>query len=241
MAIEDIFTLYESVVPPKSFGNVDRFKLPKLRDDTIIDMPVSVSYTQPSIRSDFDWLEMEDTIDPPFSLEQPKADTEQKTPTVETPQPSPVRQSDTPSYQADELIKIDIEDLLRQEGITSVNGKKIKFGSKTLRAQNASFGVKNSNHKKQDPYTGNAMARDISIIGGTQADYAEFRRVLLNNPRVRAYMDAKGWGILNEITPSILKRTRGTGPHFHFGPDTSARRTWRGWLNNPDIPITQAL
>lgn len=161
-------------------------------------------------------------------------------------QEAPKQQQPQPSYTNNQpvdrsLIRIDIEDLLKSEGITSVNGKRIKFGNKNLRAQNASYGAKNSNHKKRDPHTGNAMARDISIIGGNTADYAKFRAILLSNPRVRAYMQAKGWGIINEVTPAILRRTRGTGPHFHFGPDSWARRTWSGWLNNPNVPITTAL
>lgn len=241
MAYQDIFTLYKSVVPPEGFGNVDRFKLPELQDEMASDIPVSVAYTYPSDSSNFEWLEIQDIMDPPFSLEQSRADVEQETPTVEVVQQSPVRQSDTTLYQHDELVRTDIEDLLIQEGITSVNGKKIKFGNKALRAQNASFGAKNSNHKKRDPHTGNAMARDISIVGGTVADYAEFRRILLDNPRIRAYMNAKGWGIINEITPSILQKTKGTGPHFHFGPDTWAVRTWKGWIDNPNISITKTL
>lgn len=245
--MKDLFTIYDKVDPPRSFGNVDKYKLPELKDAMInYTQPTEVVYnqSQPSDSSEFDWLEMQDIIDPPFSLQYPQADGQE--PEVEEDNKDNTEQ---PSYQeqrtltkADSaLIRIDIEDLLRSEGITSINGKKIKFGRKTLRPANASYGAKNSNHKKRDPHTGNAMARDISIIGGTQADYAEFRRVLLNNPRVRAYMAAKGWGIINEITPSILKRTRGTGPHFHFGPDTWANRTWKGWLNNPSVPITKAL
>lgn len=139
------------------------------------------------------------------------------------------------------LSRMDIEDVLKGQGITSVNGKKIKFGKKTPRDKNAKFGAKNSWHKKADPHTGFAMARDISIIGGNDNDYAEFRRILLNNSTVRQYMAEKGWGIINEITPAILRRTRGTGKHFHFGPDTWARRTWNAWVSNPNISITKAI
>ena len=145
------------------------------------------------------------------------------------------------SFDSSSLIKIDIEDLLRQEGITSINGKAIKFGNKALRSANASYGVKNSNHKKKDPHTGNAMARDISIVGGTTQDYADFRSKLLSNPKVVQWFDAKGWGIINEITPAVLRRTRGTGPHFHFGPDSWAKRTWKAWVSNPNLPVTQAV
>lgn len=138
-----------------------------------------------------------------------------------------------------DLLKLDIEDLLKSEGLTSINGKRIKFGSKELRTSNV--GSKTSNHRKKDPHTGNAMARDISIEGGSTQDYIDFRKKLLSNPRICAYMQAKGWGIINEITPDILRRTRGTGPHFHFGPDTWAVRTWNAWINNPDIDITKLV
>lgn len=139
------------------------------------------------------------------------------------------------------LISKDIEDIFRQAGLTTINGKQIKFGSRELRAQNASYGARNSNHKRRDPHTGYSMARDISIIGGNLDDYAEFRRQIMSNDLISQYLDAKNWGIINEVTPQILSRTRGTGLHFHFGPDTWARRTWSGWRSNPDIPITTAL
>ena len=145
------------------------------------------------------------------------------------------------SFNSSELLGIDIEDLLKSEGITSINGKKIKFGNKNLRSSNARYGVKNSNHKKRDPHTGNASARDISIINGNPQDYAEFRRVLMSNPRVVAWMQAKNWGIINELTPAVLRRTNGTGPHFHFGPDRWARKVWGAWLNNPNLPVTQVI
>lgn len=154
---------------------------------------------------------------------------------------------DTPSFSnstlstsdIDKLIRTDIEDLLVQEDITHINGKKIKFGNKGLRSANASFGSPNSNHKKRDPNTGNAFARDISIPGGTNEDYAKFREVLLSNQRVRDYMEQRNWGIINEITPAAYKRYKSTGPHFHFGPDTAARRTWAGWLKTPDVDVTK--
>lgn len=163
-------------------------------------------------------------------------------PIIEKPQQMTYQPTiQVPPFDSSSLIKIDIEDLLRQEGITSINGKAIKFGNKALRSANASYGVKNSNHKKKDPHTGNAMARDISIVGGTTQDYADFRSKLLSNPKVVQWFDTKGWGIINEITPAVLRRTRGTGPHFHFGPDSWAKRTWKAWVSNPNLPVTQAV
>lgn len=145
----------------------------------------------------------------------------------------------TPSKDK-KLISIDIEDLLRQEGITEVNGKKIKFGSKEVRG-NVSYGSSKSHHKTKDPHTGNANARDISIENGNIQDYAALRKKLLSNNKIKNYMGQKGWGIINEITPDILSRTKGTGMHFHFGPDKVANKTWQAWLANPNIDITKSF
>lgn len=181
------------------------------------------------------------------TIKQPKTtgvvttETDWTEPLLELPEQLTQPISIRPSIDTNDLLSRDIEDIFRQAGLTSINGKQLKFGSKELRAQNASFGASNSNHKKKDPHTGYAMARDISIVGGNLDDYTEFRRQIMSNELISQYLDAKNWGIINEITPQILARTRGTGLHFHFGPDTWARRTWSGWKNNPDTPITTAL
>lgn len=133
---------------------------------------------------------------------------------------------------------IDIEDLLKQEGITTINGKKIVFGDRNVRDQNSNIGAKNSHHKRKNEKTGYANARDISIEGGTTDDYAAFRKLLLNNNNVRSWMSQNKWGIINEITPEILASTNGTGNHFHFGPDQWALQTWDAWMNDPEGDIT---
>lgn len=165
----------------------------------------------------------------------------QAVPTQLLSPPSRTYEKPKQTFDGSKLISTDIEDIFRQAGLLTINGKKIKFGNRALRAQNASFGAKNSNHKKKDPHTGYAMARDISIMGGTLDDYTEFRKQIMNNQLISSYLDAKNWGIINEVTPQILARTRGTGLHFHFGPDTWARRTWSKWKSNPEISITQAI
>lgn len=133
----------------------------------------------------------------------------------------------------------DIEEVFRREGLTSVNGKDLKFGRKTLRPQNAPYGSKNSYHKKLDPDTGNAMARDISITKGNIDDYAEFRRLIMSNKNIVNYLKLKGWGILNEITPEAFKRYKSTGPHFHFAPGGATIRTFYGWEKDPTVDVTK--
>ena len=145
------------------------------------------------------------------------------------------------SFSKDKLIHMPIEDVFNMAGITSVNGKKIKFGNSAIRSQNASVGVKNSWHKILDQYTNTASARDISIVNGDIEDYEDFKKMILSNQLVMQYLHAKNWGIINEITPSILAKTNGTGKHFHFGPDKWAVRTLKHWLNNPSTPVTQYI
>ena len=91
---------------------------------------------------------------------------------------TPIKES---TVDTNSLLSKDIEDIFRQAGLLTINGKQIKFGSRELRDQNASYGAKNSNHKKRDPQTGYAMARDISIAGGNLNDYAEFTVNIITN------------------------------------------------------------
>lgn len=140
-----------------------------------------------------------------------------------------------------DLISIDISDLLKQEGITKINGKDILFGNPNLRKRGVTYGSKNSHHYERDPLTGNANARDISIVGGTHKDYEDFKNILMSNPRVRQWLQQRNWGIINEIIPQVTSQTKATGPHFHFGPDRWARQIWNYWLNNPNTPVNQYI
>ena len=141
--------------------------------------------------------------------------------------------STSKDYSNEDLLKLDIEDLLRSEGITHINNKPLRFGSKELRTK----GNPNSHHRNKNPHTGYANARDISIMGGDITDYSEFINILLNNQKIKDWMEINNWGIINELTPEILGLTKGTGLHFHFGPDKWAVRTWLHWLDDPTVDI----
>ena len=81
----------------------------------------------------------------------------------------------------------------------------------------------------------------MSIRGGSDHDYDTFRKLIMTNPRIHAYLQQKGWGIINELTSAVLSRTKGTGRHFHFGPDQWARQIYAAWMNNPNIPVQQYI
>lgn len=227
MNYTNIFSTYKSVAPPK---RVKDFKILQEDNYDFLDLFTPIAIPTKVVQE-------EDNQDAIF-IPEPVAHN------IETTLPvSQVRQVESvePLQNFGSLVNIDIEDLLRSEGITSVNGKKIKFGNKNRRSANAGYGVKNSHHKEIDQYTGYANARDISIVGGTDKDYTDFRGMLLGNDRVRQWFSQKGWGIINELTPAVMRRTNATGRHFHFGPDKWAVRTWRGWLDNPNIDVTKVF
>lgn len=229
MSYTNIFSTYKAVDPPK---RIKDFKILQSNNDydfldLIIPSAVSKNRTQEP-------QESQESYDALFIPEPVEHNIEVTLPVSQARQVKPAQNFGS-------LVNIDIEDLLRQEGITSVNGKKIKFGNKNRRSANAGYGVKNSHHKEIDQYTGYANARDISIVGGTDKDYTDFRDMLLGNDRIRQWFSQKGWGIINELTPTVMRKTNATGRHFHFGPDKWAVRTWRGWLDNPNIDVTKVF
>ena len=76
---------------------------------------------------------------------------------------------------------------------------------------------KPSNHSKKDS-RGNSMAYDIVPISGNFEDLS----VMYTHPQIKQWMLNHGFGILEETTPEIMKRTGATGKHWHIGPDQNA-------------------
>ena len=216
---EDFFTTYSMVEPPKIYKDNPDLAIRKIEESDITEYPIETIDNStidiqdyPGIYSPF-----EQSFEDIYSFEDFSISNQYK--------------------PNNDLLKLDIEDLLKQEGITEINGKPIKFGNKALRTS----GNPNSWHRKKDSQTGNASARDISIVGGTSKDYSDFKNILLHNQNIQDWMQLKNWGIINEITPEILSQTKGTGNHFHFGPDIWARNTWKAWNDNPSAKVTTSF
>lgn len=113
-----------------------------------------------------------------------------------------------------------LEQLLKDEGFKFKVSSGYRPGSRTS-SEHA------SNHSKKDE-NGNPMAYDIQPLDG---DYDSFRQQLYNNDNVVNWMQQHGWGILNEDDAKIRAKTHGTGPHLHFGPDTSAVASFKADLD----------
>lgn len=75
-----------------------------------------------------------------------------------------------------------------------------------------------SNHSKGTQ--NNSGAYDIVPIDG---NFNKFKSELYSNPNVVRWLQTHNWGILEEDTADVMKKTGATGKHFHFGPDTWAK------------------
>ena len=115
---------------------------------------------------------------------------------------------------------LSFEELVEQENLPLIITSGYRKGSKTKQG-------KSSNHSRLDS-KGNPLAYDIQPFFNGKVDKSEegFNKlltILYNNPRVVRWLEYNNKGILEEITPSVMKRTGATGPHLHIGPDSWAK------------------
>ena len=131
---------------------------------------------------------------------------------------TPLNNSTTETSSTEDLSSLSFEDLVKQENLpikitSGFRGKGDFRGGKTLQG-------KRSNHNRLDSQ-GKPMAYDIVPING---NFEELLNLMYSNPRIVSWFKQRGYGILEETTPSVMKRTGATGKHLHIGPDTSARK-----------------
>ena len=106
---------------------------------------------------------------------------------------------------------ISLEQLLKEEGIQAKISSGYRSNSKTKQG-------KNSNHSKLDE-NGQAGAYDIVPLDG---DFETLRQKIYGNQRIVNWLKSKRWGILEETTSNIMRKTGASGKHWHFGPDSAA-------------------
>lgn len=131
---------------------------------------------------------------------------------------TPLDNSTIETSSTEDLSSLSFEDLVKQENLpikitSGFRGKGDFRGGKTLQG-------KRSNHNRLDSQ-GKPMAYDIVPING---NFEELLNLMYSNPRIVSWFKQRGYGILEETTPSVMKRTGATGKHLHIGPDTSARK-----------------
>lgn len=112
---------------------------------------------------------------------------------------------------SEDLSSLSFEDLIKQENlpvkITSSFRKEAKTKSGHI-----------SYHSQIDS-SGKSKAYDIVPTNG---NFEELLNIIYSNPRIVNWFKQKGYGILEETTSDIMKKTGATGKHLHIGPDKSA-------------------
>lgn len=103
-------------------------------------------------------------------------------------------------------LDISFEELLKQEGIHARITSGYRPGATTSSG-------KVSHHSKE------GGAYDVVPTKGT---FEDLREEIYGNPRIVAWLKNKNWGILEETTDVVKRKTGATGNHWHFGPDKSA-------------------
>lgn len=98
------------------------------------------------------------------------------------------------------------KDLLEEEGI---NGR-ITSGLRP--------GAKTSTGKTSHHATGDAL----DLVAADGEDLNDLYDAMLKNTKIIKALQNRGYGVLRETTDGVLKRTGGTGYHYHIGKDQSA-------------------
>ena len=119
---------------------------------------------------------------------------------------------------------ISFEELIKQENLpiritSGFRGEGDFRGGKTKQG-------KRSNHNRKDEH-GNPMAYDIVPTDG---NFERLLNKMYSNPRVVEWFKSKGYGILEETSPEVMRRTGATGKHLHIGPDSWARQMFENRL-----------
>lgn len=86
-------------------------------------------------------------------------------------------------------------------------------------------GATTSNGSVSRHHHGKAM--DVVPING---DFVALRRLILTDPEVINMMNNLGIGYIDETEEEMLKKTKGSGPHFHFGDDQWAVKHYQSQL-----------
>lgn len=112
---------------------------------------------------------------------------------------------------SEDLSSLSFEDLVKQENLPVKITSGFRKGAKT-KSGHASY------HSQTDS-SGKSKAYDIVPTNG---NFEELLNTMYSNPRVVSWFRQRGYGILEETSSDIMRKTGATGRHLHIGPDKSA-------------------
>ena len=122
------------------------------------------------------------------------------------------RQLDSIPKQPASITDISFPELLRREGINAKITSGYRPGAKTNTGKKSNHSIKGG-------------AYDIVPTDGKT--FEDLRKEIYSNKNIRDWMNAKGWGIIEEVSDSDKKKYGATGANWHFGPDQAALVNWR--------------
>lgn len=141
--------------------------------------------------------------------------TDSGTPVVQDNTPHAYRSNktsySTPVSADTSSANLTFEELIEQEKLPAKITSSFRKNAKTKQGH--------ISYHSQTDEKGNSKAYDIVPING---DFEDLLNKIYSNPRIVGWVQSKGYGILEEITPDIMKRTGATGKHLHIGPDQIA-------------------
>ena len=105
----------------------------------------------------------------------------------------------------------DLQTMLNEQGLD----KYIRITS-GFRDHNVGKAGNRSNHRKKNKH-GHSMAYDIAPAQGETFD--SIYQKMKENPAMQQWLSQNGFNINDETDTATLRRTGGTGAHFHIGPD----------------------
>ena len=91
-------------------------------------------------------------------------------------------------------------------------------------------GVRPNAMTKGENKSNHSVGMALDIGPGKGQTFADLKRQILASPKLLAYMQQHGIGIINETIPEVMAQTGATGPHFHVGPDTWGKEHFERWL-----------
>ena len=122
-------------------------------------------------------------------------------------------------------IKID------QEAPTEVDGIQVgQMGQVVNKFKEFGINVRVTSGLRENAVTSNgnkskhASGEAIDIVPGAGESFESMAQKVRSNPELVSWMQANGYGILRETSNNALKKTGGSGFHWHVGTDKSAVR-----------------
>lgn len=118
----------------------------------------------------------------------------------------------TVPQQTTSIEDISFPELLKRERVNAKITSGYRPGAKTNTGKKSNHSIKGG-------------AYDIVPTNGKT--FEDLRKEIYSNKNIRDWMNAKGWGIIEEVSDSDRKKYGATGANWHFGPDQAALVNWR--------------